>query len=134
MESTKICYEICVKEQSKSPGMNLICASAANRLISPSNFALRDNEDCSEDYILERILTYSALESSPEQLLHQNSDQNSSDYDEDFLDDFSDSDNSSSDEGYRPSEPQEDISSTLYGMGYSHRPCMEWATQRKIFR
>ncbi|KAG9145846.1 hypothetical protein Leryth_023782 [Lithospermum erythrorhizon] len=81
--------------------------------------AIRDNEDGSEDSILEIILTYSALDSSPQQLQHANSDQNSSDYDEGFLDDFSDSDNSSGDEEYRPPEPQDDISSTLYRMGYT---------------
>ncbi|KAL6960578.1 DNA (cytosine-5)-methyltransferase [Sarracenia purpurea var. burkii] len=60
--------------------------------------AIEENGDTNTESILESLLTYSAIESSPQQQNAVDSDHYSSDYYENFLDDLSDSDCWSGDE------------------------------------
>ncbi|XP_059670147.1 DNA (cytosine-5)-methyltransferase DRM2-like isoform X1 [Cornus florida] len=85
--------------------------------------AIEENGEGNTETILETLLTYSALENSPEspqKQQHVDSDQYSTDYDESFLDGFSDTDSWSGSEGNRTSLSGKDKTfSSLVTMGYT---------------
>lgn len=81
--------------------------------------AIDDNGEGNTDAILESLLTYSALESSPQaQQQPVDSDHYFSDYDESFLDDLSDTDSFPENEDI-PSSDKENKLLFLANMGYS---------------
>ncbi|XP_031405610.1 DNA (cytosine-5)-methyltransferase DRM2 [Punica granatum] len=84
--------------------------------------AINENEDGNSDVILEALLTYAALEDSPQEQETETVVPNisSSDYEENFLDDFSDIDSNSDSEGiYEPASEEEKKMMLLAEMGYT---------------
>lgn len=84
--------------------------------------AIEENGEGNTELILETLLTYSALESSPKQQQCVNPDQSSSEYDESFLDDLSDTDSWS---GFEATENTNSLAGedqtllSLANMGYT---------------
>ncbi|KAE9466464.1 hypothetical protein C3L33_01610, partial [Rhododendron williamsianum] len=82
--------------------------------------AIEENGEGNTESILETLLTYSALENSPQQQEPVNFDHSSSEYDETFVDDFSDSDSFSG--NAENTDPLLDTGKTmlfLTNMGYT---------------
>ncbi|XP_041009061.1 DNA (cytosine-5)-methyltransferase DRM2-like isoform X2 [Juglans microcarpa x Juglans regia] len=82
--------------------------------------AMQENGEENTDSILETLLTYSALESSPQRQHHIDSDHCSFECEGSFLDDFSDIDSCSNNEKIMNTEfDEEDKLSSLVNMGYT---------------
>ncbi|GLT53642.1 hypothetical protein SLA2020_269000 [Shorea laevis] len=82
--------------------------------------AIQENGKENTDSILETLLTYSALESSPQGQQHIDSDHCSLECEGSFLDDFSDIDSfSDNEEITNPGSDEEDRLSSLVKMGYT---------------
>ncbi|KAA8530223.1 hypothetical protein F0562_004932 [Nyssa sinensis] len=119
-------------------GEAIACATEASSSVGPSNSklihhfvgmgfsekkvakAIEENGEGNTESILETLLTYSALENSPQQQQHVDSDHCSSEYDESFLEDLSDMDTwSDNEENMNAFSNMDKTLLSLANMGYT---------------